>query len=151
MGSAGAGLDWLDHRQPGIRCFARWFRARAAGTALFVTVMASVAASRIAGGATGVAVIAAGVHTAFLCNAIISLFAIPVAFFIRRESESSRAWLRGAGERNVFPVISFSRGRLCLWPQPKVLHPTINGKRHTNRRPGMWARQVGDRCGYLLR
>ena len=58
--------------------------AGAAGTALFVTVMASVAASRIAGGATDVAATAAGIHTAFLCGAVISLFAIPAAFFIRR-------------------------------------------------------------------
>ncbi|TFD70549.1 hypothetical protein [Cryobacterium fucosi] len=56
----------------------------AAGTALFVTVMASVAASRLAGGATDVAATSAGIHAAFLCGAVISLFAIPAAFFIRR-------------------------------------------------------------------
>ncbi|MBG6058019.1 DHA2 family lincomycin resistance protein-like MFS transporter [Cryobacterium sp. MP_M5] len=58
--------------------------AGAAGTALFVTVMASVAASRLAGGATDVAATSAGIHAAFLCGAVISLFAIPAAFFIRR-------------------------------------------------------------------
>jgi len=56
----------------------------AVGTALFVTVMASVAATSLAGGATDVAASAAGIHAAFLCGAVISLFAIPAAFFIRR-------------------------------------------------------------------
>ena len=58
--------------------------AGAVGTALFVTVMASVAASRLASGATDVAATSAGIQAAFLCGAVISLFAIPAAFFIRR-------------------------------------------------------------------
>ncbi|TFC93593.1 MULTISPECIES: MDR family MFS transporter [Cryobacterium] len=58
--------------------------AGAVGTALFVTVMASVSASRLASGATDVAATAAGIQAAFLCGAMISLFAIPAAFFIRR-------------------------------------------------------------------
>jgi DHA2 family lincomycin resistance protein-like MFS transporter len=60
--------------------------AGAVGTALFVTVMASVAASRLATGATDVAATSAGIHAAFLCGAVISLFAIPAAFFIRRKA-----------------------------------------------------------------
>jgi len=56
--------------------------AGAAGTALFVTVMSSV---QIAQASTGLAnSYAAGVHTAFLYGAVISLFAIPCAFFIRK-------------------------------------------------------------------
>ena len=62
--------------------------AGAAGTALFVTVMASVAASRLAHGATDVAAGAAGIHAAFLCGAVISLLAIPAAFFIRRTASA---------------------------------------------------------------
>jgi DHA2 family lincomycin resistance protein-like MFS transporter len=58
--------------------------AGAVGTALFVSVMASVAASRLATGATDVAATSAGIQAAFLCGAVISLFAIPAAFFIRR-------------------------------------------------------------------
>ncbi|TFC81101.1 DHA2 family efflux MFS transporter permease subunit [Cryobacterium sp. TMT2-10] len=58
--------------------------AGAVGTALFVTVMASVAASRLATGATDVAATAAGIQAAFLYGAVISLFAIPAAFFTRR-------------------------------------------------------------------
>nr|WP_241987009.1 DHA2 family efflux MFS transporter permease subunit [Cryobacterium psychrotolerans] len=59
----------------------------AVGTALFVTVMASVAATSLAGGATDVAASATGIHAAFLCGAVISLFAIPAAFFIRRPAQ----------------------------------------------------------------
>ncbi|MBK4346109.1 MDR family MFS transporter [Lacisediminihabitans changchengi] len=56
--------------------------AGAAGTALFVTVMSSV---QIAQASTGDAnSYAAGVHSAFLYGAVISLFAIPCAFFIRK-------------------------------------------------------------------
>jgi DHA2 family lincomycin resistance protein-like MFS transporter len=58
--------------------------AGAFGTALFVTVMASVAASQLATGVTAVTATSAGIHAAFLCGAVISLFAIPAAFFIRR-------------------------------------------------------------------
>jgi len=58
--------------------------AGAFGTALFVTVMSSVAASQLSTGATGVAATSAGIQAAFFCGAVISLFAIPAAFFIRR-------------------------------------------------------------------
>ena len=62
--------------------------AGAAGTALFVTVMSSQAASLIAGGATDVSATAAGIRSAFTCAAIISVFAIPVAFFIRKQKNA---------------------------------------------------------------
>jgi DHA2 family lincomycin resistance protein-like MFS transporter len=57
--------------------------AGAAGTALFVTVMATVAAASVAAGSSEVAATASGVHTAFLFGAVISVLAIPAAFMIR--------------------------------------------------------------------
>jgi DHA2 family lincomycin resistance protein-like MFS transporter len=65
--------------------------AGAAGTALFVTVMSSQAATLMAGGASEVAATAAGIQSAFLYGAIISVFAIPAAFFIRRSTEPTTA------------------------------------------------------------
>lgn len=62
--------------------------AGAAGTALFVTVMASVAAGLSATGVNEVSATAQGVHTAFLFGAVISLFAIPAAFMIRTPVET---------------------------------------------------------------
>jgi DHA2 family lincomycin resistance protein-like MFS transporter len=61
--------------------------AGAAGVALFITVMSAVTAGGIATGATEVAATAAGIHTAFLYGAVISLVAIPLAFFIRRPAQ----------------------------------------------------------------
>ncbi len=63
--------------------------AGAAGTALFVTVMSAQVARLTADGGTLAAGTAAGVHSAFLVGAIISLFAIPAAFFIRKAPASS--------------------------------------------------------------
>ena len=65
--------------------------AGAFGTALFVTVMSSVAASQLSTGATGVSATSAGIQAAFFCGAVISLFAIPAAFFIRRAPASEGA------------------------------------------------------------
>jgi len=62
--------------------------AGAAGTALFVTVMSATAATQLANGAGEVAATAAGTQSAFLYGAIISLFAIPLAFFVRRPAVS---------------------------------------------------------------
>ena len=62
--------------------------AGAAGTALFVTVMAAQAATLAAHGAPALSAMASGIQAAFLCGAIISLFAIPVAAFIRKPAES---------------------------------------------------------------
>lgn len=61
--------------------------AGAAGTALFVTVMAAQAAILVADGATDVAATAEGVRVAFVYGAVISMFAIPAAFMIRRTPE----------------------------------------------------------------
>ncbi|MCU1446022.1 DHA2 family efflux MFS transporter permease subunit [Cryobacterium sp.] len=63
--------------------------AGAAGTALFITVMSSTAATRMADGAREVAATADGIQAAFVYGAIISLFAIPLAFFIRRPALSA--------------------------------------------------------------
>lgn len=62
--------------------------AGAAGTALFVAVMTARAASLAVSGTPAAAATASGVGQAFLCAAIISMFAIPVAFFIRKGSTS---------------------------------------------------------------
>lgn len=70
--------------------------AGAAGTALFVTVMSSQAATLMAGGTSEVIATAAGIRTAFLCGAIISLFAIVAAFFVRRPVEQEQG-----GERII--------------------------------------------------
>jgi DHA2 family lincomycin resistance protein-like MFS transporter len=59
----------------------------AAGTAAFVSVMAAVAASRIAGGASEIAGTAAGVRSAFFLSAVISTIAIAIAFFVPKPSE----------------------------------------------------------------
>lgn len=55
--------------------------AGAAGTALFVTVMALAADSS---GAPGTEATAAGVRAAFLCGAVIALFAVVGSCFVRR-------------------------------------------------------------------
>ncbi|HEU4850145.1 MAG TPA: DHA2 family efflux MFS transporter permease subunit [Terrimesophilobacter sp.] len=62
--------------------------AGAAGTALFVTIMTAQAATLTARGATEVTATAGGIQLAFLAGAIISLFAIPLAAFIRRPADT---------------------------------------------------------------
>ncbi|MEO7147708.1 MAG: MDR family MFS transporter [Terrimesophilobacter sp.] len=61
--------------------------AGAAGTALFVTVMAAQTVHAVAGGVPLVAATASGIQAAFVTGAIISLFAIPVAAMIRKPVE----------------------------------------------------------------
>lgn len=58
--------------------------AGAAGTALFVTIMAAVAATRAADGAPVVTATASGIQAAFLAGAILSLVVIPITAFIRK-------------------------------------------------------------------
>ena len=65
--------------------------AGAAGTALFVTVMASTSLSLAADGASQAAATTGGVTTAFLYGAVISMFAIVVAFFIRKPAATPGA------------------------------------------------------------
>jgi len=63
--------------------------AAAAGTALFVTVMTSQAAIAATSGVPEVEATASGIHAAFLVGAVISMFAIPVAFFVRKPVETT--------------------------------------------------------------
>jgi MFS transporter, DHA2 family, lincomycin resistance protein len=60
--------------------------AGAAGTALFIAVLALVAGA--GGGTEDVASTAAGVRAAFLCGAIISLSAVVLGFFIRKPDDT---------------------------------------------------------------
>jgi MFS transporter, DHA2 family, lincomycin resistance protein len=68
--------------------------AGAAGTALFIAVLAIVAGS--SGGTEDVAATAAGVRAAFLCGAIISLSAVVLGFFIRKPADSPDGHHAGA-------------------------------------------------------
>ena len=63
--------------------------AGAAGVALFITVMSATSLAQLDRGATEVAATAAGIHTAFIYGAVISLVAIPLAFFIRKPAQVS--------------------------------------------------------------
>jgi DHA2 family lincomycin resistance protein-like MFS transporter len=58
--------------------------AGATGVALFVALMSSRSAGLLAGGMPAISATAGGIRTAFLCGAIISLFAVAAAFFIRK-------------------------------------------------------------------
>jgi len=58
--------------------------AGAAGVALFITVMSATVLSQMDAGVAEISATAAGIHTAFIYGAVISLFAIPLAFFIRK-------------------------------------------------------------------
>jgi DHA2 family lincomycin resistance protein-like MFS transporter len=58
--------------------------AGAAGTALFIAVMTSQSTALMAQGVNEVSATASGIRGAFLCGAIISLFAIPAAFLVQR-------------------------------------------------------------------
>lgn len=65
--------------------------AGAAGTALFISVLSVQSAALLADGASDVAAVASGVHAAFQYGAVISVFAIVAAFFIRRPAASREA------------------------------------------------------------
>ena len=65
--------------------------AGAAGTALFVMVMSAQAATLSASGASNESATAAGIRIAFTYGAVISLFAIPAAFFVRKQKVSTPA------------------------------------------------------------
>jgi DHA2 family lincomycin resistance protein-like MFS transporter len=58
--------------------------AGAAGTALFIAVLAIVSGTAASAGADEVQATAAGVRAAFLCGALISLSAVVLGFFIRK-------------------------------------------------------------------
>jgi DHA2 family lincomycin resistance protein-like MFS transporter len=58
--------------------------AGAAGVALFIALMAIRTAGLKAGGASEVDALSGGISLAFLTGAVISLFAVGAAFFVRR-------------------------------------------------------------------
>ncbi|CAH0125680.1 Riboflavin transporter RibZ [Arthrobacter sp. Bi83] len=62
--------------------------AGAVGIAVFFTVMTATSTRRIEDGASVVAATADGIHAAFVCGAVLSLIAIPLAFFIRKPASS---------------------------------------------------------------
>lgn len=61
--------------------------AGAAGTALFITVLATQTAQLVAGGASEDVAAAGGTQAAFTVGAIISLFAIVGAFFVKKPAD----------------------------------------------------------------
>ncbi len=61
--------------------------AGAAGVALFIAVMSLQTASRAAAGASPVEALAGGIRVAFTIGAVISLFAIATAFFVRKPAD----------------------------------------------------------------
>jgi DHA2 family lincomycin resistance protein-like MFS transporter len=69
--------------------------AGAAGVALFIAVMSLQTASRAAAGATAIEALAGGIRTAFTVGAIISLFAVMTAFFIRKPPDQSGGMAHG--------------------------------------------------------
>ncbi len=58
--------------------------AAAAGTALFVSTMAAIAADQMSGGADEVSAVATGIRTAYLIAAALATTSIAAAFFIER-------------------------------------------------------------------
>jgi DHA2 family lincomycin resistance protein-like MFS transporter len=62
--------------------------AGASGIALFITVLSSRAANMMADGSSQAAATAGGIHSAFVYGAIISLVAIPLAFFVRKPASN---------------------------------------------------------------
>ncbi|TDW30243.1 MDR family MFS transporter [Cryobacterium psychrophilum] len=64
--------------------------AAAIGTALFIAVLSAQSAGLIADGASEATATAAGVHAAFVYGAVISVFAIPLAFLVGRARLSTQ-------------------------------------------------------------
>ena len=62
--------------------------AGAVGIAVFITVMTARENALVSGGSSVLDATAAGIHSAFVCGAIISLIAIPVSFFIRKPASN---------------------------------------------------------------
>lgn len=65
--------------------------AAAAGTAFFVSIMSSVAATSLSNGASPTGAIAAGIHTSLLIGAAICSLAIITAFFVKKAKETAGA------------------------------------------------------------
>jgi DHA2 family lincomycin resistance protein-like MFS transporter len=82
--------------------------AGAVGTALFVTVMSIQSAALTAGGSAGTAAVAGGVRAAFLAGAIISIFAVAAAFFVRKPVDHPSADNQAADSQTPEPSASAS-------------------------------------------
>lgn len=65
--------------------------AGAAGTAIFIALLAITSVSLLDGGATAAEATAGGIRTAFTFGAILATLAIPLAFFVRKPEETSDA------------------------------------------------------------
>ena len=76
-------FDLNDEAYAGLMAFSKQV-AGAIGTAVFVTLMASGAATLVADGVPEAAATAAGVRDAFLVGAIVSLGAVVLSFFVTR-------------------------------------------------------------------
>ena len=61
--------------------------AGAAGVALFVALMSSQTAALVGSGLDQTTALSGGIRIAFLCGAIISLFAVVAAFFVRKPAD----------------------------------------------------------------
>jgi DHA2 family lincomycin resistance protein-like MFS transporter len=66
--------------------------AGAAGVALFITVMSATVLRQMGRGLAEIVATADGIHSAFVVGAIISLVAIPLAFFIRKPVQQPGEW-----------------------------------------------------------
>jgi DHA2 family lincomycin resistance protein-like MFS transporter len=73
--------------------------AGAVGTALFVTVMSIQSAALAADGSAGTVAVAGGVRAAFLAGAIISVFAVAAAFFVRKPADNQAAGHESANQQ----------------------------------------------------
>jgi DHA2 family lincomycin resistance protein-like MFS transporter len=69
--------------------------AGAAGVALLVALMQAQTGALTAGGALPIEALAGGVRVAFLCGAVISLFAIVAAFFVRQAPDRGAPSMAG--------------------------------------------------------
>jgi DHA2 family lincomycin resistance protein-like MFS transporter len=69
--------------------------AGAAGVALFVAIMSGRAASLMAAGTPALDAQSGGITAAFFCGAVISIFAIIAAFFIRKPAEQAGGPMMG--------------------------------------------------------
>lgn len=58
--------------------------AGAIGAALFVALMSRASAAMLAGGMPAIAATAGGIRVAFLCGAMLSIFAVVAACFVRK-------------------------------------------------------------------
>lgn len=75
--------------------------AGAAGTALFIALLTVGTITATSAGASDVSALANGVHTAFLAGAIMSVFAVVVAFFVPKPVEFDHAGHAAAQNENA--------------------------------------------------